>query len=154
LSSLESIRNYARLAADIGTAGQPRPGQFRLIADAGFETVINIAMPDHSDSIAKEGKLVTELGMNYFHLPVAFDKPRADQVKQFCDLMAAQQGRKIFAHCIMNYRVSVFMFHYLCLVRGYSPQRARSPIYDIWEIEPQWQAIMDMDAAALGFSSI
>ncbi len=151
-SSLEAIRNYVRLTPDIGTAGQPRRDQFELISNAGFETVINIAMPDHADSIDDEGRLVTELGMNYLHLPVPFDRPEADHLRQFCALLDAQQGRQLFVHCIMNYRVSAFMYHYLRWRQGYSEQQARSPIFEIWQVEPQWQAIMELDANALRLS--
>lgn len=151
LNSIEAIRNFVQLTPQIGTAGQPHTDQFQLIADASFATVINIAMPDHPDSIDNEGKLVTELGMNYFHLPVPFDTPQAEHIKQFFALMQSQQDRPVFVHCIMNYRVSAFMFHYLTLVQDWSAQKARSPIFDQWKIEPQWQAIMELEPEALGF---
>ncbi len=57
--------------------------------------MINIAMPDHPDSIDDEGQLVTELGMNYLHLPVPFDSPSADHLRQFCALLNAQRGRQL-----------------------------------------------------------
>lgn len=152
LNSIESIRNFVQLTAQIGTAGQPTADQFQLVADAGFTSIINIAMPDHPDSIDYEGKLVTELGMNYCHLPVPFDAPTADHVKRFFALLEAQQEQQVFVHCIMNYRVSAFMYHYLIRVKEWSPQQARSPIFDRWEIEPQWQAIMDLKPAELEFN--
>ena len=151
MSSLDEIRNYVALTPRFGTAGQPGKDQFRLIADAGFKTVINIAMPDHPDSIDQEGKLVTELGMSYLHLPVPFDAPTAEHVKRFLALLQAQGDQPVFVHCIMNYRVSAFMFHYLTLVEDWSEDRARSPIFEKWDLEPQWQAIMDLSADQLGF---
>ena len=111
MSSIESIRNYVQLTPTIGTSGQPLVDQFQFIADAGFNTVINIAMPDHANSIDEEGRLVTELGMNY--------------------------------------RVSVFMYHYLTTFEAFSSEQARSPIFDRWQIEPQWQAIMGLDQQEL-----
>ncbi|MGD2170529.1 MAG: protein tyrosine phosphatase family protein [Gammaproteobacteria bacterium] len=152
MNSLESIRNYVRLTPEIGTAGQPRREQFDTIAEAGFETVINLAMPDHQDSIADEGRLVTALGMTYCHLPVPFDAPTPVQVQQFCALLDALRGHKLFIHCIMNYRVSAFMYLYLTRVRGVPEAKARSPILDRWSIEPQWQALMAMDSRALGLN--
>lgn len=151
LNSLDAIRNFVQLTPRIGTAGQPSENQFQLIADAGYKTVINIAMPDHPDSIDHEGKLVTELGMNYLHLPVPFDQPKADHVKQFFGLLQAQSEQPVFVHCIMNYRVSAFMYHYLTLIEYWPRDRARSPMFEQWKIEPQWQAIMDLSADQLGF---
>ena len=149
LNSIESIRNYALLTPKIATAGQPCADQFRLIANTGFKTVINIAMPDHPDSIDHEGRLVTELGMNYFHIPVPFDSPQVNHVKEFCDLLRSQRHQPVFVHCIMNYRVSVFMYHYLIAFEGYSREQARSPVFDQWNVEPQWQELMDFDQTEL-----
>ena len=150
MNSLDSIRNYVRLTPEIGTAGQPRREQFEIIAEAGFECVINLAMPDHRDSIADEGALVTALGMTYCHLPVPFDAPAPAHFRQFCALLDAQQDHRLFVHCIMNYRVSAFMYLYLTRLRGWPEAQARSPILDRWAIEPQWQALMAMDSSALG----
>jgi protein tyrosine phosphatase (PTP) superfamily phosphohydrolase (DUF442 family) len=149
LNSLESIRNFVALTPEIGTAGQPRRDQFTLIAAANYQSVINLAMPGHADSIADEGSLVTGLGMNYFHLPVPFEAPSPDHLHQFCQLLSAQRGRRLFVHCIMNYRVSAFMYHYLRRVMGYSERQARSPILETWQMEPQWRAIMDLDVSTL-----
>lgn len=150
LKSIDEIKNFVQLTPQIGTAGQPQTEQFEIIAEHGFSTVINIAMPDHPESIDSEGNIVTSLGMNYFHLPVPFDAPRADHVKQFYHLLQAQQDRQLFVHCIMNYRVSAFMYHYLINAQGYTSELARSPIFDRWNIEPQWQKIMELDAATIG----
>ena len=151
MSSLDSIRNFVQLTPRIGTSGQPSEDQFQTIADAGYKTVINIAMPDHPDSIDHEGKLVTELGMNYLHLPVPFDAPEAGHLKQFFALLQAQGEQAVFVHCIMNYRVSAFMYHYLTLIEELPQEQARSPIFEKWNIEPQWQAIMDLRPDQLGY---
>ena len=151
LNSLEAIRNFVQLTPRIATAGQPSADQFPAIAAAGIDTVINIAMPDHPDSIDHEGRLVTECGMTYLHLPVPFGTPTAAHVRQFFSLMESQKDHQLLVHCIMNYRVSAFMYHYLTLVEAYLPDKARSPIFDRWQIEPQWQAILDLTAADLGF---
>lgn len=149
LNSIESIRNYVRLTPNIGTAGQPREEQFIAIAEEGFATVINIAMPDHPDSIDHEGRLVSELDMLYIHLPVPFEAPRADHVRQFCKILKAREDNPVFIHCIMNYRVSAFMYHYLTAVKGVSATDARSPIFDLWQIEPAWQEIMQLDKSEI-----
>jgi protein tyrosine phosphatase (PTP) superfamily phosphohydrolase (DUF442 family) len=152
LSSLESIRNYVRLTPEIGTAGQPRREQFASVAESGFEFVINLAMPDHADSIADEGALVTGLGMTYCHLPVPFDAPTPAHLRQFCALLQAWPEHNLFVHCIMNYRVSAFMYLYLTRVRGLPDAQARSPILDRWSIEPRWRELMAMDSRALGLN--
>lgn len=147
---IESIRNFVQLTPDIGTAGQPSTGQFQYISRAGYESVINLAMPEHPDSIGNEEELVTATGMSYYHIPVLFDTPTANQVLKFCQLMQALESRKVFVHCIMNYRVSAFMFHYLHKCRGYSVEASKSPMFGIWRVEPQWRDILDLSADEIG----
>jgi protein tyrosine phosphatase (PTP) superfamily phosphohydrolase (DUF442 family) len=152
LISLDSIRNYVRLTKQIGTAGQPRREQFGAIAAAGFDSVINLAMPDHPDSLDDEGALVSSLGMTYCHLPVPFDAPEPQHVRKFVALLEAQAAKPLFVHCIMNYRVSAFMYLYLRHVEHWPEVEARSPILDRWNIEPCWKRLMEMDATELGLS--
>ena len=110
-------------------------------------------MPDHPDSIDDEGALVTALGMDYCHLPVPFEAPTVDHWRRFSALLEAEGERLVFVHCIMNYRVSAFMYLYLTRLKGYPVKRARSPILDRWQIEPQWQVLMASSDADLGISS-
>ncbi len=147
---IESIRNFVQLTPEIGTAGQPSAEQFGYISQAGYELVINLAMPEHPESIGNEGELVTATGMSYYHIPVPFDAPNANQVLEFCQLMQTLNKRKVFVHCIMNYRVSAFMFHYLHKVQGYSEDAARSSIFGLWQVEPQWMDILDLSADEIG----
>ena len=85
-------------------------------------------------------------------LPVPFDAPDIGHLRQFFALLEAQAGQTLFIHCIMNYRVSVFMYLYLRFRLDYPEQQARSPILEQWQIEPQWQAIMALRARDLDFN--
>lgn len=145
---------FVYLAPDYATAGQPRRDQFRLVSESGFTSVINLAMPKHADSIADEGRLVTDLGMNYFHQPVPFDAPDIEHLRRFFALLEAQAGQPLFIHCIMNFRVSAFMYLYLRFRRNYPEQQARSPILEQWKIEPQWQSIMRLQPHDLDFNLV
>lgn len=147
--SLKMIRNFVAIDARIGTAGQPAPDQWALIAEAGYSTVINLAMPDHIESVDTEGARVTGLGMNYIHLPVPFDAPTPRQVRRFCDIMDALGSEKVFVHCIMNYRVSAFLYLYLKHRRGYGEKEARSPMFEHWQPNPVWQKLLAWDNEAI-----
>ena len=142
VESLEKIRNFVALDDRIGTAGQPRADQFASVADAGYELVINLAMPDHEDSIDQEGSLVSALGMTYIHIPVPFDAPDETHLSQFLGIMQANRERKVFIHCIMNYRVSAFMYHYFQRVEGRSQAGSRSPMFSRWEPDEIWLSFM------------
>jgi protein tyrosine phosphatase (PTP) superfamily phosphohydrolase (DUF442 family) len=147
---MNTIRNFVQLTKNFGTAGQPHEKQFDVIASSGYQHVINLAMPDHPDSIPYEGSLVTSLGMNYIHIPVPFDAPKPKHVKYFCSIMSAFSKQKTFIHCIMNYRVSAFMYHYLSKVEKMDIQRSTSTIFDIWEPDPIWEQAIRWTASEIG----
>jgi protein tyrosine phosphatase (PTP) superfamily phosphohydrolase (DUF442 family) len=140
--AIEGIFNYIKISDKVSTSGQPSPDQFHEIAQAGFSTVINLAMPDSSNALPDEGGFVTEAGMNYFHIPVPFEAPNRQHLSLFLKLMKATHGEKIWVHCALNMRVSAFMQHYQ---RGVLKRKKTSsdyiPILEGWEPEEVWQKI-------------
>jgi protein tyrosine phosphatase (PTP) superfamily phosphohydrolase (DUF442 family) len=71
-----TILNQFEVSDNITTSGQPTEDQFASIFGSGHDAVINLAMPDHENSISNEGEIVTALGMTYIHIPVTFDAPQ------------------------------------------------------------------------------
>ena len=147
---MESIRNFVQLTDLIGTAGQPTREEFKLIGNEGYETVINLAMPDHLDSIPNEGEIVSSLGMTYIHIPIPFDNPQPVHVKRFCNYMKSLEETKVFVHCIMNFRVSAFMFHYLNKIVGLDEDASTSPVIPKWEPNEIWQNVLSWDSDDIG----
>jgi len=136
--AIESILNFIAISEHISTSGQPTPKQFQEIADAGFTSVINLAMPDSDNALPDEGGFVTEAGMNYFHIPVPFDAPTHQHLTLFLNLMKAVDGENIWVHCALNMRVSAFMQHYQRSVLNRSESDI-IPILDNWTPELIWQ---------------
>jgi protein tyrosine phosphatase (PTP) superfamily phosphohydrolase (DUF442 family) len=147
---MDQIRNFVQLTDHVGTAGQPTRGQFDLLAEAGYRHVVNIGMPDHPDAVADEGDIVTRLGLTYVHIPVPFDAPRPVHLRDFCRVVEALWEDPLFIHCIMNHRVTAFMYHYLTKVMGYDEARARSPMFDVWEPDEVWTAVMAWSREDIG----
>lgn len=146
---LEQIRNYVQLTPEIGTSGQPTPDQFGFIADAGYRAVINLALPDSDHALVNEGNIVTALKMAYVHIPVPFDQPTPEHLKLFIQMMDALENGKVWVHCVANYRVSAFLYHYLRLRKGYSQSAARSPMFEQWHPDSVWSAFLSLDSEAL-----
>lgn len=127
-----TIFNYFAVSENISTSGQPEADQFSMIAESGHEVVINLAMPGHEKSIANEGELVTSLGMTYIHLPVPFNAPNEDHYAMFCRYMDSLANKRVWVHCIVNARVSAFLFRYLQDCRGYTAESATTPVLEAW----------------------
>src|SRR2546422_8902742 len=85
---LSEIYNFRAIGERLGTAGQPTASQFRMVREAGFEAVINLALPTSDNALANEGSVVTGLGMSYVHIPVDFKAPTAQDFRPVCRVMA------------------------------------------------------------------
>ena len=136
--ALKDILNTIIISDKVGTSGQPSPNQFQDIANAGYTSVVNLAMPDSTDALPDEGEFVTELGMNYFHIPVPFDAPTRKHLSLFLKIMKAVDEEKVWVHCALNMRVSAFMQHYQRSVLKRSDCEI-IPTLEGWKLEDVWQ---------------
>lgn len=143
--------NHFQSTDRIATSGQPRRDQFAAIAADGYRAVINLAMANSDNAIAEEGSIVAGLGMNYFHLPVPFERPTAGHLRTFIGLLRALGDDKVWVHCAVNARVSAFMYHYLRWELGYDEERATSPLLRGWrqQMEPVWRDFLALERAAV-----
>ena len=148
MGDFSSITNFVQLTPDVGTSGQPTREQFAAIAQDGYAAVVNLALPTSDHAIADEGSVVTGHGMSYFHIPVDFKNPTTDDLNTFIGTMRALEGKKVLVHCVMNLRVSAFMYHYLKHVRGFDEAAARSPVLDRWapKMDAVWKAFIEWEA--------
>lgn len=135
---LSGIYQFRRINNHLGTSGQPTPGQFVAIQQAGFEAVFNLALPTSDHALPNEGAIVTGLGMAYVHIPVSFQAPRPLDFQAFCGLMEAWRGRSVFVHCAANMRVSAFIFIYRVLYQNLSVSEASADLQAIWEPDEIW----------------
>lgn len=147
---MNSIKNLVQMTTNIATAGQPKEIEFIDIADAGYKYVVNLGMPDHPHAVASENKVIAELGMTYIHIPIAFDSPTKEQVRFFCNWMSLLSGTKVFVHCIMNFRVSAFMYHYLSKVEKLPESESKSVMFDYWKLDPVWEEFMSWSSTDIG----
>jgi protein tyrosine phosphatase (PTP) superfamily phosphohydrolase (DUF442 family) len=139
--TVETITNYLRVSDRISSSGQPDEDGFRSIAAAGFGAVINLAMSDSDNAIAGESSLVTELRMAYHHIPVPFEAPNSNHLIQFFALMESLQGQNVWVHCVLNYRVSAFLYLYRRW-KGMPEDEARKALFKDWEPDGTWRAFM------------
>lgn len=148
--SIEDITNYKSVTDFLASSGQPDEMQFKEIAAAGYEVVINLAMPNSDNAIPEEGYIVTARKMVYAHLPVPFEAPTVEHLRSFLALMAAFEGKKCWVHCVVNYRVSAFLYQYFRLVRNVSANEAKKVILAEWNPDPVWREFMALETEDVG----
>lgn len=142
-TALSSIHNYRAVDESLATSGQPTVAQLESIANAGFETVINLALHDDPRySLPDEAGTVRGLGLGYVHIPVQFAAPTEQDLGAFFAAMEAQGGKKLWVHCAANIRVSVFLGLYRVIKQGWLEERAFDLMRGLWQPNDVWSAFI------------
>lgn len=147
--TLESIRNYVQVDGQYATAGQPNEAQLKAVADAGFKSVVNLAILDPRYSLEDEAASAKALGMTYYHVPVAWDNPTQADFDAFERAMQAAGDTKTLVHCAANFRATAFYALYAMKHLGWSESRAEEFRAKVWKgsNQPVWeQFIRDTNA--------
>lgn len=139
---MNKILNYVKINELISTSGQPKIEELELIANEGFEVVINLAMPTTSNALENEDKIVSSLNMSYIHIPVNFENPKISDLKLFLNILQALGANKVWIHCAKNYRVSAFMYVYHKYILHTPFEQIDLSIFDKWQPSLIWQELM------------
>ena len=136
---LENIYNYKKISDKIATAGQPSVEQFSYIKEAGYQVVINLALKDSSNALRNEKEIVEIEGMQYIHIPVIWENPTEDKLKEFIQVMKINLDKKVFVHCAANKRVSAFVYLYRRSEESIDEEIAKKDLHQIWVPNEIWQ---------------
>ncbi|MGV0024869.1 protein tyrosine phosphatase family protein [Phormidesmis priestleyi] len=136
---IEEIFNFLKLSDRLATAGQPTEAQFSAIAQAGYQVVINLAVPESTNAIPHEPEIVESLGMQYVHIPVIWTEPTLNDLDRFFTILNTKAENHIFVHCAMNMRVSAFIYLYRRIHDQISHEAASQDLYQIWVPNEDWQ---------------
>ncbi len=145
MAELNEIYNFLALSKELLTSGQPSREQFQLVAEAGVETVINLALFTSTNALPDEEEVVTSLGMDYTHIPVVWEHPTEENLEEFFSAVQAQAGKKVLVHCAANMRVSAFVALYRILRQGWQHKKAFEDTYLIWDpfADPIWREFIE-----------
>ena len=148
---LASIYHYEPITEWLGTSGQPTEAQFQDISNAGYRAVINLALPTSDNAIANEGSIVASHNMAYFHIPVEFDAPTKENLCLFFGVLSALEGQKVWVHCVVNARVSAFVYQYLRMVKGYDDDASKTQLLRRWlpEMDQVWRDFLALPKGEL-----
>lgn len=142
-TTLYSIYNYRAVDEALCTSGQPSVAQLRSVAEAGFTTVINLALHDDPRySLPDEPGTVQSLGLTYVHIPVQFSAPTEGELLTFFAAMEAHRNKKIWVHCAANMRVSTFLGLYRVIKQGWEDERAFELMHSLWQPNEVWSSFI------------
>lgn len=140
---LQGIYNFLEISDAIATAGQPSVDQFAAIKDAGYQVVVNLALPTSTNAITNEQQLVEAQGMTYQHIPVFWENPTLEDFDRFSQILNENADKKVLVHCAMNMRVSAFIYLYRRIHDHVEDDIAKQDLQKIWTPNETWQEFID-----------
>ena len=124
------IYNLKAQSEYVLTSGQPNQTDFAKLKELGVKNIINLRGDNETNW--SEQDLVTELGMNYYHIPV---QSKADitieNATKLQSLLNEHQQQTTLLHCASSNRVGA-------LVALYNAITLKKPIDEAVEIGKQW----------------
>ena len=146
-----NVLNWLRVTEHMTTSGQPSEVQPEEIQRLGVTHVINLGLHSHPRALADEPGDVTRLGMTYIHIAVDFESPTEDDFTSFCRAIDELSGKSIHVHCIVNARVTAFLYRYRTEVLGENQMDARAMMEQVWRPGGIWATfIHDKDRVTAG----
>ncbi len=142
MSALEAIYNFLPLSDSIATAGQPTEAQFSAVKAAGYEVIVNLALPESTNALPHEQAIVESQGLKYVHIPVVWESPTMEDFQRFVTVLDTHSDQKVFVHCAANMRVSAFIYLYRRL-KGIPADTAQQDLQQIWTPNETWQAFIE-----------
>lgn len=143
-ADIRQAKNFRAVDAQLLTCGQPSEAQFAGAAADGVQVVINLALHDNpAYSLPDEAGQVRSLGMQYVHIPVAFEAPSEADLLAFFAAMDALDGRKALVHCAANKRVTAFLGLYRVARLGWDAEPAFAMMRALWQPDAVWAAFID-----------
>lgn len=142
-SNIEDIYNFVQISDSIATSGQPTKEQFTAIKEAGYELIVNLALPQSLNSLPDEKQIIESQEMQYLHIPVVWENPSLENFKEFVEVMESNADTKVFVHCVANMRVSAFMYLYRRLNKGVNEEEAKKDLHKIWIPNENWQKFIN-----------
>jgi len=141
MASIEDILNYTPIDDRLASSGQPKPEQFPLIANAGFTAIINLAAATSTGYLPEEAEFCARAGLDFTWQPVAWDAPALADYRKFQQWLDANRHRRVWVHCALNMRASLFCALYRVIREGLPLEKARKGVFEVWEPNEIWSEL-------------
>ncbi len=134
--------NHIDVTPLLSVSGQPTAAQLEKLKARGVQAVIYIAPPTVGTSVKDEPLIVGRQGLLYANIPVDFGNPTQADFDAFTRLLAAWKDKKVYVHCQVNMRGSVFVFLHRVIHDKVPPEQAYEIVRRIWVPDKVWHAFL------------
>ena len=139
--NIRKAYNFKEVNELVSCSGTLMKVSLQSLADENYEAVINLLPDDAEYAVQGEKNEIEGLGIQYEHIPVAWDGPGSSDFEAFESAMAAIKGKKVHIHCAANFRVTAFYAVYAFRNLGWSKTEVAEFIGSIWQLSeyPAWE---------------
>lgn len=139
--TLTSLTNYQKNAPFMYSSGLPDTSHLSLLKEEGVTHVIDLIPGNRASEILT----TSELGLDYFNVPVDWEAPTLANFLNYAAFMQSVDVKKdkVLTHCKLNWRGAAFTYLYRINVLGESEQTAKTDLMAIWHPNPTWYAFMN-----------
>jgi protein tyrosine phosphatase (PTP) superfamily phosphohydrolase (DUF442 family) len=131
----DDIACWQRIDARLTTSGRLTIHDLDCLAGLGISRVINLALADSPGILPDEPEQLAARHIAYSHIPVPFDAPAQAHFDAFCTAMGTSERERVHVHCVMNWRVSAFVYRWHRERRGMGEAAARALLERQWTPE-------------------
>ena len=118
------MANASQPLEGVATAGQPDREQLERLAEAGYQTVIDLRTPEELRGF-DEPEIVGRVGMEYANIPIGHEGVDVETFDRFRQIMTDPERRPVLVHCSSANRVGALLVPYLILDEGRTTEEAR-----------------------------
>lgn len=141
IPTLATLTNYQENAPFMVSSGLPDAAHLSLLKEKGVTHVIDLIPGDRASEILT----TSELGLDYFNVPVDWEGPTLANFLNYAAFMqnVDTSKDKVLTHCRLNWRGAAFTYLYRINVLGESEPTAKKDLMAIWHPNPTWYAFMN-----------
>lgn len=140
--TLTDIKNFNKISPFFASSGMPTSDELVVVKNQGYQHVINLLPGDYS----AEQTQVESLQMTFNQIAVDWSSPTLKNFQDFVALMKPYEkaNEKVFVHCYINYRASVFSYLYQVTQQDVDDDMAKQKMLDIFKPKEAWQQYIEM----------
>ena len=138
--TLVTLTNFQENAPFMYSSGLPDASHLSLLKEKGVTHVVDLIPGDRTSEILT----TSELGLDYFNVPVDWEGPTLANFLNYAAFMQAvdENEDKVLTHCKLNWRGAAFTYLYRINVLGENELTAKKDLMAIWHPNPTWYAFM------------
>ncbi len=107
---------------EVLAAGQPTAAQMKRLAEAGYNTDIDLRRPSEERGF-EEPQVAKQEGLTYVNIPVSLELLDRATIERFIRVFADAK-RPVVVHCASSNRVGALYYAYLVEHKGMAPAKA------------------------------